>query len=198
MWPDAESDTSHRSFATTLHRLRRLLGANEALQVQDGTLTLDARYCWVDAWSLERLLGQAHVLWREHDAAGDTDRAAVLAERAIALYTGPFLPQEVDAPWTIAYRERLRSKFVRGVEGLGRRLEQEGRWEGATEQYRKAIEADPFVEEFYRRLMTCHRHLGRKSEALATYDRCRKVLWAVFRIEPSEATEAIGRLLRAD
>lgn len=59
LWPDAEGDTAHHALETTLHRLRGLLGYPDAIRLANGKLTLDNRYCWVDTWAFERLLGQA-------------------------------------------------------------------------------------------------------------------------------------------
>lgn len=193
LWPDADGYQAHRSFATTLYRLRRLLGEKDALRLAEGLLTLDPRCCWVDAFALERLLGQAE----EAEKKGrDPAQAAQGFDSAIALYRGAFLPQEIDASWALPYRERLRSEFIRAIGNHGRRLEQSGRWEEAAGRYQKAVEVDPLVEELYRRLMVCHQRSGRRAEALAVYQRCRKVLGTVLRIEPSPETEAIGRALR--
>ncbi|MBY0578020.1 MAG: hypothetical protein K2P57_03140 [Burkholderiales bacterium] len=49
LWPDAEGDRAHQSFTTTLKRLRQLLGHHHAIRLQAGRVTLDPRYCRVDA-----------------------------------------------------------------------------------------------------------------------------------------------------
>ena len=46
-------------------------------------------------------------------------------------------------------------------------------------------------EEFYRRIMICHHRLGRPSEALAAYQRCRRTLRAALGVAPSPETEAV-------
>ena len=51
LWPDAEGDRAHQSFTTTLKRLRQLLGHPEAIALKAGRVTLDPRYCRVDALS---------------------------------------------------------------------------------------------------------------------------------------------------
>ena len=54
LWPEADGDMAQQSFATALHRLRQLLGNEKAIQRQEGQLTLDDRFCWVDVWAFER------------------------------------------------------------------------------------------------------------------------------------------------
>ncbi len=185
LWPDADGDLAHRSFATTLHRLRRLLGVPQALVLRDGCLSLDPQHCWVDAWAFERL-------WTEAERASvDPEAAATLGQRAVALYRGAFLPGAMDESWSVHRRERLRSRFLRGVERLGRWLEAAGRLEEAVQTYRKALEVDPLIESFHRRLMTCLAALGRPSEVAAAYRDCERALGGVLGIAPSEETRAI-------
>src|SRR6185436_6110519 len=40
LWPSADGDAAHRSFSSTLYRLRQLIGQN-SLRFSDGRLTLD-------------------------------------------------------------------------------------------------------------------------------------------------------------
>jgi hypothetical protein len=48
LWPDAEGDAAHRALDTTLHRLRRLLGRDDAVGLRDGALRLDPVVVWVE------------------------------------------------------------------------------------------------------------------------------------------------------
>jgi LuxR family maltose regulon positive regulatory protein len=65
----------------------------------------------------------------------------------------------------------------------------------AVELYRKGLETDILAEEMYRRLMKCHHASGKNSEAVAVYERCRKMLRSVLGIEPSRETEAVYRAI---
>jgi two-component SAPR family response regulator len=185
---------AHQSLATTLHRLRKALGYQEAVQLTEGRLTLDPRYCWVDVWGFERMLGQADVQWGE----GDTDGAVNLTTRAVDMYKGPFLGGETEHHWMIPARERLRSKLLRNVARLGKHWQQSGQWESALEYYKKGLEVDNLAEEFYQCLMTCYQSLGRKADAIATYRTCQKTLSSMLCVEPSPKTEAIYRSLLSE
>lgn len=109
LWPEAEGDKAEQAFATSLHRLRRLLGAAEALELREGRLSLSPRHCWVDAWAFERLLDEASAA----QARGNPAEAGTLHERALALYSGPFLAGDEGEPWSAPLRERLRRRFDR-------------------------------------------------------------------------------------
>lgn len=188
LWPDAEGDAALRALDTTLHRLRKLLGADEALLVRNGRLTLDPRYCWVDVWAFDRLVDQ-----NRHGEPANRRFDLASAEKVLALYGGAFLSEETEAVWALSERERLRSRFLRYVEALGRHWEQTGQWERAVECYLSGLEVDHLAEGLYQRLMTAYHRLGRRAEALGVYQRCRKTLSALLGVEPSERTEEICR-----
>jgi LuxR family transcriptional regulator, maltose regulon positive regulatory protein len=205
LWPDAEGDLAHRSFETTLYRLRQLIGKDKAIQLKEGRLTLDWQACWVDAFALEQVLNEAEGLWeirrrlqadpqRLRDA---TERVIQLTERAITLYQGHFLEVEPEQTWLLSPQERLRAKYIGGIESLAGHWEAAGELEMAIRCYEKALEVDDLVEEFYQRLMICHQQQGRRAKALAVYSRCRSVLEVRLGIEPSAKTEALLATLRS-
>src|SRR4030042_2571179 len=51
LWPEAAGDVAHLSFKSTLHRLRPLIGKEDIIQLKEGRITLDQRYCWVAVWA---------------------------------------------------------------------------------------------------------------------------------------------------
>jgi len=185
LWPGAEGDAAQRAFDITLHRLRKLLGYDKAIELRDGQVTLDSRYCWVDIWAFERLLQKA-----------EESGSPVLLEKALAGYRGGFLGQGAEQSWAIPLRDRLRSKFLRHTQNLCRQWEASEAWAKAAECYQKGLEIDPLVEQFYQRLMVVYRSMGRRTEALAVYQQCRKTLAAALAVEPSPETEAIHSSLR--
>jgi DNA-binding SARP family transcriptional activator len=201
LWPDAEGDTARVAFDTTLHRLRKLLGADAALQLQDGKLTLSTRHAWVDTWAFERLAGQAIDKLAGHNGSGDAvapDVAIVaLAEKALRLYQGHFLEREPDEPSILQARARLKSRFFRLLTVFGHRWEQCGRWDQAISLYLRGLELDNLAEDLYRRLIFCHRTLDQHAEALNVYRRCRDMLSIVLGARPSPETEALYRSLKS-
>jgi DNA-binding SARP family transcriptional activator len=143
----------------------------------------------VDVWAFDRVA-------READSGGGAD-AVALAQRLTAAYPDHFLSGDEDQPWLMGMRDRLRSKFVRAVVALGRALEADARWPEAIALYARALELDNLAEDLYRSLMVCYRELGRPSEALQTYRRCRELLSVVLGLAPSPETEAVRESLDA-
>ena len=198
LWYDADGDVAHRAFATTLHRLRKLIGNEKAIQLREGRVTLDHRYCWVDVWAFERILGQVDTAWKEGLSEKDMAQIIRLAEKAVDMYKGSFLAGETDQPWMVSFRERLRSKFLRNVGRVGFYWEHVGDLNKAVNCYRKGLEVDDLAEELYQRLMICYQRLGRRAEALATYNRCKNSLSAILGVEPSRETEVIYKSIISD
>jgi len=182
LWPDSDGDAAHNSFAISLHRLRKLLGNEKALQLRDGILRYDPNICWIDAHAFEDVLKLA-----EHLPANDH---AGMYERALRLYWGTFLGTS-DESWAVARRERLRTRYLRALRLLGEHLEAGERHDRAVELYCKGLEIEPASEELYRRLMKCHLAAGQPGEAIAVYERCRAMLRTLMGSGPSWETKAV-------
>ena len=183
LWPEADGDASLQSLRTTLHRLRSLAGREDAVKVREGRVSLDDRLCWIDAWAFEQLLGEAD--------GCDPETALPLLEKAVGFYQGYFMGREMEEPWLLAAGERLRSKFLRGVEKLGSFWSKGGEWEKARECYRKGLEVDSLAEEFCQGAMVCCRNLDLKAEALSLYKSFEKRLKKELDIAPAAKTRAI-------
>ncbi|MBU0966303.1 MAG: hypothetical protein KKA54_07980 [Proteobacteria bacterium] len=195
LWHEADGERARRSFDTTLFRLRSLLGAHEAILLQKGKVTIDPNCCWVDAWAFERLLSRAEALLKKN--GDNAAQANALARKAFRLYHGPFLPQDNDEHWTIPMRDRLESRFERGIELFGKQLEAAGKWQEAAGLYQQAMEKSPLSEVFYQRLMICLQKQNRTTEALKVYSNCCQVLRAVLDAEPSSVTTKLHHSMRA-
>jgi two-component SAPR family response regulator len=121
----------------------------------------------------------------------DGEGIRFLAEKAIKMYRGAFLAKEIEHPWLISMRERLRSKFLRSVNHLGNYWCQAQQWGRALECYQRGLEVDDLAEEFCQGGMVCYQNLGLKANALSLYNRFEKRVKAVLGIEPSSKTKAL-------
>ena len=136
LWPDVDGDTAQRSFDTTLHRLRKILGDGRALTLKEGKLSLNGQHCWVDVWVFERLLGQSHRLLISDVTCKQIFSVDRLTENLITLYQDHFLAKEDMTSWSVSLHERLRSKFIHHLLEVGRYMEKHGYWEQAMRCYR--------------------------------------------------------------
>ena len=192
LWPDSDGDRAHSAFATTLSRLRKLIG-HPTLELQDGRLTLAADHCWVDTRDFASALAGASramdvedpaLAWQHLGAAND-------------VYKGPFLEGEFDPPEILSARERLHGLYLRHIVRCGEFYCRVHDDDKAIELYQKGLEVDDLAEELYQHLMTCYLKQDRLAEGVTLYQRCRQILTASVGIEPSPATEDLYQSLLA-
>ena len=191
LWPRVDADYAHKSFTTTLHRLRRIFEDEDALTLRDTRLSLDPRLVWVDTWALDQLLAELDGAQRDPRPRAAGPVLSALTEEALALYRGPFLPDESEQPSYIACREQIRGKLLRCLTRVARWWEDNGMPEAAIDCYLRCIDADGLCEAFYRNLMLCYQRRGERAEALATYERLRTVLSTRLKVMPSPETQAV-------
>ena len=141
----------------------------------------------MDAWAFERLLEEADRRWNE----GLAEKAIQLAETAIGLYKGPFLPDDLEQSWARSASERLRNKLLRCVTKLGDHWRQTGQWEKARDCYLRGLDVDDLAESFCQGLMVCYQHLGQRAEALSLYRQFERRINTVLGVEPAERTKAL-------
>jgi len=183
LWPDADGDLAHKSFKTTLSRLRRLLGGEHFVRYSTGQLSLDALCCRVDSLVLEDIFDRIR--------KSPADQVAPLCEQAVDLYKGPFLPSDTILPWTVHRREMLKNRLLHMLITTGRHYEQAGNWKRAAEYYQRGMDTDHLAEEFYQCLMICYAKHGLNADAVRTYNRCRSALADHLGLRPSPETQAI-------
>lgn len=176
LWPDAEGDAGEQALATTLNRLRRIVG-DAAIRRSDRRLSIDAEYCWVDALALRQLLET----WPS--SAG---RQAF--ERIRALAKGPFLAGEPDASWAISLRDRLHDLLIQRLLELASAEPNRVDVELTDELFRFGLDVDELVEPFYRGLMANCIERSETAQALAHFRRCERALKTQLGCGPSRAT----------
>ncbi|MDC8449557.1 MAG: hypothetical protein LV473_14510 [Nitrospira sp.] len=175
LWPDADGEAADQAFRTTLHRLRKLLRHDDAVQHSDRHVSLDPSLV-----SLDHLAFESKAL-----AVDRTDSMAL--EQTLALYREHFLHGET-APWILPVREQLRALFLNLAEQLGILLEERGQVGEATQQYLRALEVEPVAEVMCRRVMMTYVRLGRRSEAIGMYQRFSQALHSKLGVPPTPET----------
>ena len=195
LWPGPSAGDGQKAFDITVHRLRRLLNCDDALQVTARSVSFNPELVWVDVWALERRLAplipavnaaQPAIALLESDAA-----------QILRLYKGHFLAGEPEEPWQLLLKNRLSGRFQRFVMRLGQHWESSRFWQRAAELYERAIELDPLAEAFYRRQMVCLHAQGQRAEAIEVFRRCRQTLSVILGVQPTVETEAVYKQLLA-
>jgi LuxR family transcriptional regulator, maltose regulon positive regulatory protein len=187
LWPDSEGDAAYHALETALYRLRRLLGASDAIRMEASKVSLNRDQFWVDMWEFEE------ELQRPHDPGANGIQKI---GRLRLLYQGHFLQHETEKPWILKVRQELRDCLLRAFHEAASECERACRWEDAVNLYRSGIELDSLNEGLYRGLMRCHQELGDHSEALQAYRRCRELLTRFLGIPPNAKTQALYHSVR--
>ena len=187
LWPDLEGDNAQRAFQTALYRLRKFLD-EDVIIFKRGRLTLDTRRVWIDSFAIDRSFQDVERVLADRSSA--TDAVDAVTSSLLSAYVGPFLPEE-SGSWAIVRRERLHDYLLDALQRLARRFETQFAWHGAVRCYRRALEAEPLRQDFWYRLMICHKQLGQPAEALAVYRRCRQFLSTDAGSKPSAEIEAL-------
>jgi DNA-binding SARP family transcriptional activator len=196
LWPHVDADYAHKSFTATLHRLRRIFGADDALHLRDGRLSLNAGVVWLDTWAMDHLLAEVDARLRDSEAPANRQAVLDLFDETLSLYRGPFLPDESEQPAYAGRREQVRARLLRSLTRVSRQWEEAGSGDSAVDCYLRCIDADELCEAFYRNLMLCYQRQGDVADAAATFERLQAVLAARLRSAPSPETQAIHDSLR--
>jgi DNA-binding SARP family transcriptional activator len=194
LWPQLDGDAAHSAFTSCLHRLRKILGNDAAIRVQEGKVSLNNQTSWVDLTSHELMLDEAETLWRRSTDNDEQIRAVRLTEEIMAQRPGIFLPGD-STPWIIAKREQLTANFLSCIRSLIQYYEAAKKWDRVVLVSKRGISVDPLAEDFYRELMSCYQQLNRTSEIIATYRSCQKNLSAYAGLKPSRETVDLYRSL---
>ncbi len=207
LWPEAAGDLAHKSFEMALQRLRKLIGRDNVVLLQNGQVSLDVRQCWVDVHAFEAAVQNAEYGVLSENERNKANKSASRNlkskimqrfKRAVKMYRGNFLPADTHYPWSAVTRERLRSTFLRLITRAGEQCEQDGEWKRAVDLFELGLEKDPACEEFYQQLMICHDRLGNRAEAAKTYHRCRSALRHALGVDPSKRTQEMYASLQRD
>jgi LuxR family transcriptional regulator, maltose regulon positive regulatory protein len=200
LWPEMEPDAAANNLRVTLNRLGKAIepdrpdGAPPAYLLQQGDtygFNMESDH-HLDAADFAEAVAKGQRAARRGQRA-----AAITAFRtAIALYGGPYLPDNLYEDWTVVERERLAMLFNDAAMRLGALLLEEGLAHEAIGLAWRVLENDRAHEEAYRLLMRAHATLGERSTALRLYARCVTMLHDELGVEPLPETTALYNTLR--
>jgi len=184
LWPGEGRQGTQQVLDTTLHRLRKLLDDDSAIQVSDRCLTLNRQRVWVDALALASCL----------------DRPTLSRETLgqwVARYHGHFLAHLADAAWAEEMRARLWRKLHRALSDQSAGLIASGDRQSAADILHYIAEHDPLAEESHLALISHYADAGQVAEALRAYERCARTLASELGVRPSAALQALAAQVRA-
>jgi ATP/maltotriose-dependent transcriptional regulator MalT/two-component SAPR family response regulator len=194
LWPEERPKAAENDFKTALQRLRKSLEPTPSkdfgssyIHLYNNVVSIDPELCEVDADEFLFLFKKGE----EKEKAGDVKEALSNYNKAIEMYKGDFLADELYIPWADQRREELKGKYIELLGRAAHLHDRQGTVKKAVECYKKAIRADSLLEESYQKLMTLYSSRGMYNEALRTYETCKKVLNEELKTKPDPMTTAL-------
>lgn len=174
LWPDSDGDRAIQNLNTTLHRLRKLLGDDEAVVQQGGQLFINGELCWVDCWQF-----QLHVRQLESSLAHRTG----LTE-ALALYRGPFAAGHQHLSITVGYSSELHTQWLNVLASAVPFFVAKDMDTTSQRAVQQALASDETAAAVFPILVRTLSKSGKGTEAMDLLHRCRCLLAEKGRVHP--------------
>ena len=187
LWPDAGPENGRKSFDMALSRLRKLLGQEDSVVLNDGKLAFSPALAWCDTADFAARC-EKPVAGLEA-AALERHAAALLARYARGFLDG----EQLEGPWAVEARERNKQRLVRQAQAVADALATRASTAAAIRLVQQAIEAEPLAESLYIWLMRSHAEAGNHAEGLRVFRRLREMLSIMLSIKPSAEALALAR-----
>jgi predicted ATPase/DNA-binding SARP family transcriptional activator len=179
LWPAASGSDLRSAFHTTLHHLRKAVGADRVL-FQQGRYGLRLDELDYDVGRFRDALAQAR-------SAPDRGSEVRRLQRATQLYTGDFLPSSTS-DWSATTRDTLCDHYQRALMALGRLLSAGGGHIAAVDAYRRVLDSDALFEAAHRELMRSYQALGEPARAGRQYEALASRLRTELGVPPAPST----------
>jgi predicted ATPase/DNA-binding SARP family transcriptional activator len=191
LWPEAEAEPARRNLNNALYTLRKLLGADAARLVRlEGDvvrLSAPAEPDWFDAPAFETAARSA--------LAGQD---APACRKALARYSGEYLPDDPYAEWSLGRRDTLHDLHLALLLHLADLAGAQGETNEAERCLRTALAQDDCHEEATARLMALLAASGRRAEGLRAYEDLSGALARELGVAPARDLAALRAQLVAE
>ncbi len=201
LWPKSSPKKARWSLNSAIYALRRSL--DEAVS---GATTSDSVILERGQYRLSKTLSVSSDV-EEFDARYERGRflerakkeadAASEYEKAVTLYRGDYLAEDLYEDWTMIERERLTGAYVDILNRLATYHARSGNFQKSIASRYLLLEKDPYHEESYRSLMRCYSRLGLRGRALRQYEMCERRLNHLYSISPAPETRTLHEKLLA-
>ena len=199
LWPRGTTQRAKAYLRKALWQLRQSLDADDA----DADSVLRVEGDWVQACPAENVSVDVVDFENAFDAVQDCSASEMSASQvralkcAESLYTGDLLENWYQE-WCLTERERLRDIFLRMLDRLVRRCEQDEAYDSGIQYGMRALRIDPARERVHRHLMRLRARAGDRIGALRQYERCADVLERELGVSPSTATRCLHERIQED
>jgi DNA-binding SARP family transcriptional activator len=199
LWPDSSLKKARWSLNSAIHGLRKILSDCPEAALENCILLEEGYYRLCPTVRVVTDVDdfdECYERGRRLEKRGQTEEAAAEYERAVELYRGDYLIEDLYEDWTMVERERLANAYVDMLDRLAAHYMHTGHYRESIRACYRVLEKDRCHEDSYRLLMRCYVQLGQRGRALRQYQLCEKILRQEYGTAPSPETQSLyGSLL---
>jgi len=200
LWPESNLKKARWSLNSAIHGLRKLLSGCSTSVSTNYVFLEDGYYRLSPSVSVTTDVDEfdkRHERGRELEKNRKMREAAVEYEKAIALYRGDYLVEDLYEDWTMVERERLTNAYLDLLGRLAVHYMEVEQYQESIRACYRVLEKDRCHEDSYCLLMQCYARLGLRARALHQYRMCEQILGQAYGTSPSPETRSLYlRLLR--
>ena len=201
LWPESNLKRARWSLNSAIHTLRKLISECPSSAPLNYILLEEGYYRLCSEVGVITDVDQFDAHYEEGrrlQKEGRAEEAAAEYERAIELYRGEYLVEDLYEDWTMVERERLSNVYMEMLGRLAEHyMEADQPQEGIQACY-GILEKDHSHEESYRLLMRCYARLGLWERTLRQYHLCERILSQEYGMNPSPETQALYESLLSE
>jgi DNA-binding SARP family transcriptional activator len=189
LWPTVSPRQGLDRLKTTVYSLRKQLRkagvTGEVIGSAEFAYFVHREKVWVDSEVFCDLVKQGEDLARLERA----DEATMSLQRAVDMYRGDYLEEDLYTDWCAEERERLREVWFQAMEQLAALYAIKGDAPRAVQICRQALASESCRESLHRALMLYLWYQGREDEAVSQYHACARILNDALGVEPAPQTQ---------
>ncbi len=176
-WPDQEATNARNNLNVAVYSIRRAFRKVRRgffhIVFQNGAYLLNPEVeVWIDTEAFLSAVREG----RQREASGQIEAAMAAYRKAVELYRGDFLPEDIYEDWTAELREEYRNHQRELLDRLGSHYLQAGDVDSCLRVSRRLVAMEPCEEAAHERLMRCYVALGQRHLALRQFTLCEKAL----------------------
>lgn len=196
IWSESQSVNPSGALKTLVFRTRKLL---EPFGIPTHHLIVQKHgaYAWNPQIEISLDTDHFEALLKKSDKPGiSADEQLKLYLEALALYNGDFLPKSNWESWVIPITTYYHSQFLHIAHKAIEMLSDRGDWDRIVHLCQRAIQVEPFDDDFHYHLILALFNKGEQVQALDHYQQTTNLFYNEFAITPSERLKTLYKLIR--
>ncbi len=197
LWPESNVKKARWSLNSAVYSLRQILEKSPSTLSRESVLLEKGHYRLSPKIRISSDVEEFDVRYERGKLLERVLQQGAVSEyeRAIGLYRGDYLLENLYEDWTVIERERLINAYVDMLDRLANHYVRAGQLQKAIDSRYRLLEKDRYHEESYRSLMRCYTRLGLRERALHQYQLCESTFRNLYGASPAPDIQALYKEL---